>query len=426
MNKITYKIKNIAEVVGGGTPSTTIEDYWDGDIPWISPSDLTGYTDVYIGKGKKSITELGYKNSSTKMLPKNSILFSSRAPIGYIAIAKNEVCTNQGFKSLILKESIDTKYFYYWLKCNMDYVKLFGTGATFPEISGSAMKNIKVEIFNDKAYQEKISSILFKYDQLIKNNNDRIELLEQIAENLFKQWFVRFKYTENNLNFKKSPLGKIPMNFNVVSIESVLDYHIGGGWGSDNEDDEFSVPAFVIRGTDFPSVSRGDVSTCPYRYHKKSNYKTRKLQKNDIILEISGGTQEQPVGRAVLISDSILNQLKNKAICASFCKLIRTNNKVSANYFYYWLNYLYETRMIDRFQVQSTGIINFKFEYFLRKGELLLPPTDLMLKFDEITISIKNKIDKLSEINKNLMEQRDSLLPRLMSGKINLEVKEIV
>jgi type I restriction enzyme S subunit len=101
--------------------------------------------------------------------------------------------------------------------------------------------------------------------------------------------------------------------------------------------------------------------------------------------------------------------------------MIRLNTKiVTPEYFIYWMNYLYETRIIDKFQLQSTGIINFKFEYFLRKGDVLLPSMEVMREFSIKIQDLRKQIDKLSEINDNLVKQRDMLLPRLLSGKLEV------
>ena len=97
----TFKIKEIGQVIGGGTPSTANSGYYGGDIPWLSPKDLSNYKKRYISHGEKNITKLGLDNSSAKLMPEGTVLLSSRAPIGYIAIAANEICTNQGFKSII-------------------------------------------------------------------------------------------------------------------------------------------------------------------------------------------------------------------------------------------------------------------------------------------------------------------------------------
>ena len=110
------KLSQVGTIISGGTPSTAVADYWDGEVSWITPADLSGYSNKTISKGRKSITESGLKNSSARLMPKGSVLFSSRAPIGYVAIASNELATNQGFKSIIPNEKIDSEYLYYFLK----------------------------------------------------------------------------------------------------------------------------------------------------------------------------------------------------------------------------------------------------------------------------------------------------------------------
>ena len=116
-----WEVKTLGEVgkvVSGGTPSTSNKDNFDGEIAWITPADLSGYKEKYISKGKRNLSEQGLKNSSARLLPPNSILFSSRAPIGYVAIASNTLCTNQGFKNLIPNDDVSSEYIYYFLKCS--------------------------------------------------------------------------------------------------------------------------------------------------------------------------------------------------------------------------------------------------------------------------------------------------------------------
>ena len=139
------RIEDIATVVGGGTPSTKVDEYFtDNGIPWLSPKDLSGYEWKFVRKGATDITELGLKNSGAKLMPSGSVLFSSRAPIGYMAIAENEICTNQGFKSLVPDKSVPTEYLYQLLKSNADKIEAVATGSTFKEVSGSALKGIEV------------------------------------------------------------------------------------------------------------------------------------------------------------------------------------------------------------------------------------------------------------------------------------------
>lgn len=173
-----YKLEELGEIVGGSTPSTKNENYYNGNISWITPKDLTDLKGRFINEGERNITEEGYKSTSTKLLPVNSVLFSSRAPIGYVAINnKKEVCTNQGFKSIIPNEKIDYMYLYYLLKYNKNKIESLGSGTTFKEVSGTVMKNVKVLIPVEKTNQKKIAKILSVLD-------DKIELNTQTNDNL--------------------------------------------------------------------------------------------------------------------------------------------------------------------------------------------------------------------------------------------------
>ena len=178
---IECKISDIGTVVGGATPSTKKpENYENGDIAWITPKDLSSFSGRYIQRGERNITEIGLKSCSTQLLPKNTVLFSSRAPIGYVAIAENAVCTNQGFKSVIPNEDTDPIFLYYLLKYNKDKIESMGSGTTFKEVSGNTMKNIVVSVPQDKQVQEKIASVLDAIDEKIEEN-------ERINNNLLEQ-----------------------------------------------------------------------------------------------------------------------------------------------------------------------------------------------------------------------------------------------
>lgn len=133
------RLKHIGEIIGGGTPKTNNPDFWDGSIAWITPADLSGYESMFISTGSRNITEAGLKGSSAQLMPAGSVLYSSRAPIGYVAIASNPIATNQGFKSIVPYIADMNQYLYFCLKARTDTIIQRATGTTFKEISGSQM-----------------------------------------------------------------------------------------------------------------------------------------------------------------------------------------------------------------------------------------------------------------------------------------------
>jgi len=177
-------ISDLGEVVGGSTPSKACKEYYTNKgIPWITPKDLSSNKDKFISKGEIDITELGLKNSSTKIMPKGTVLFSSRAPIGYIAIAKNDVTTNQGFKSVIPKGKIGTAYVYYFLKSNIKLIESRASGSTFKEVSGTVMKQIPAIIPEDNLLEKfkRICEIYFDMQMALEEQN---QMLTEIRDTL--------------------------------------------------------------------------------------------------------------------------------------------------------------------------------------------------------------------------------------------------
>jgi type I restriction enzyme S subunit len=176
-------LEDLGEIVGGATPSTNNPELWcDDGISWLSPADLSKKSCKFISKGAKDITELGYSSCSTKLLPKGSILFSSRAPIGLMAITKKELCTNQGFKSIIPKKEFGTGYVYYYLLSIKDKIAEENTGSTFDEVSGQTMKEYPA-VLPSKQVTDGFSELLrpILYNQSIKEQeNEKLTELQSL------------------------------------------------------------------------------------------------------------------------------------------------------------------------------------------------------------------------------------------------------
>ena len=173
-------ISDLGTVVGGSTPSKSKPEYYtESGIAWITPKDLSVNKSKFIYHGENDITELGLQNSSASIMPKGTVLFSSRAPIGYIAIAANEVTTNQGFKSVVPKPEIGTAFVYYFLKSNLSTIEGVASGSTFKEVSGSTMKKVPA-LIPDKETLSKFNSFcepLFLQQQNLESQNQSLALL---------------------------------------------------------------------------------------------------------------------------------------------------------------------------------------------------------------------------------------------------------
>lgn len=183
------RIDTVTKVVSGGTPSTQNSEYWDGDIIWLTPKDLSGYNSMYISKGERNITDLGYKKSSAQMMPKGSVLFTSRAPIGYVAIADTDLCTNQGFKSFIPTEAIKSEYLYQLLKMSKEKIINMSSGATFKEISGGRIKELKIPL-PPIELQEQFAQKVIKIEAYIKEQQEELKKAKQMFQSLLHHAFT--------------------------------------------------------------------------------------------------------------------------------------------------------------------------------------------------------------------------------------------
>ena len=421
-----YKLSDITSKLGDGLHGTPKYDN-DGEYYFINGNNLENGK-IVIKPDTKRVSFTEYQKYK-KELNNNTILLSINGTLGNIGYYNNEkvilgksACyfnLKDGFSKDYVRYIMSTKYFKLFLEN-------FATGATIKNVSLDAMRNFEFYA-PSKDLQDKIAKILSNYDNLIENNNKRIKILEEMAQKIYKEWFVDFKFPgHETTTFKDSLLGKIPNDWEVKPIEKLLIHQIGGGWGNEIKTDKYNTPAYVIRGADIPNGRQGCIENCPLRYHTSSNLKTRTLNENDIVFEVSGGSKGQPVGRTLILNKNLFNQFKNNVICASFCKLLRVDQtQIIPEYIYLHLLNIYNNGEIEKYQTQSTGIINFKFNFFLENEKILIPEQNIISKFEKIIKPIFDEIFLLGNKNQVLKQTRDILLPRLISGEIDVENMEI-
>lgn len=376
--------------------SKVAKDRTIGEFEVYSSSGICGYSD--------------------DILASEGIIVGRKGSIGTVYYSERSFfCIDTAFYIDEIDKNSSLKFMYYYLKILR--LEEYNNDAAVPGLNRNLAHNLRIQI-PDLETQEKIADVLSTYDELIENNNRRIEILEKTAEEIYKEWFVRMRFPgHENAKFEKG----IPEGWEVKKVGSIISFDIGGGWGKDIIENDFTEKAYVIRGTDIPDMKYGNFNYETLRFHKKSNLKSRKLSNGDIVFEASGGSADQRLGRTIYITDEILSMYDEDVICASFCKLIRIENKYLSWFFNHYLNYSYKTEILSTFEVQSTGISNFGFTNFKKHHNILVPEENLLKEFYHLTYDIYININKLWSINQNLTKQRDLLLPRLMNGTIEVK-----
>lgn len=369
---IECKISDIGTVVGGATPSTKkTENYEGGKISWITPKDLSTLRDRYIKSGERNITEIGLKSCSTQLLPKNTVLFSSRAPIGYVAITANEVCTNQGFKSVIPNENTDALFLYYLLKYNKDKIESMGSGTTFKEVSGNTMKNIVVSVPIEKKTQEKIGSILGSIDDKIEENRKLNNNLEEHVSLLYKSWFEDFKITNE----------VCPDNWSYQELSSIADIESG----------KRPPIKSAICNQETPICIVGAAS-------------------------VMGFTSEANHTNKILV----IGRVGTHGVIQRFSTPCWTsdNTIVITSPFYEFTNQI--LRRIDYSSMNRGSTQPLITQGDMKRVVVLVPDEETLAKFEVLAGSLMAQWEANNNENVKLASLRDTLLPKLMSGELDV------
>ena len=435
MNRENWNLLSInecADVIGGGTPSTKNSDYWDGNIPWISPKDLSNNKDKYITNGERFITELGLEKSSAKLLPANSLLFSSRAPIGYLAINAKPVATNQGFKSLILKDEFDVEFFYYLFKQKTEFIKSFASGSTFQEVSGSVVKNLSF-LIPPKQEQEKISNILSKLDKKIELNQEMNENLEEIAKTLFKSWFIDFDPVRAKAegrptglskeisdlfpdSFEKSELGEMPSGWQTKNLGQILTF-LGSGkrpkGGASVTDDQ--IPSIGAENINF--IGNYDYSKekyVPRNFYENLKEKGISIKDYDILIYKDGAN----IGRSTIFGKGFPHK---DCTINEHAHLLRSERGIQKYLYFYLSTKQSQEYLISLNTASAQPGIN---QTQLKTLNILKPEKKILEKFDVLVAPIVDLIFLNCLANNNLSDIRDALLPKLISGELKISDAE--
>lgn len=464
----TWKtMADISDIVGGGTPKTNDpSNYEGGRIPWITPADLSGYSSKYISHGARSITEKGLKDSSARMMPTGTILFSSRAPVGYVAIASNPVCTNQGFKSFVLKDhDVLPDYVYWWLKGNKELAESMASGTTFLELSGAKAKNIPIPIApldQQKLIVAEIEKQFSRLDEAVaglkrvKTNLKRYKaavLKAAVEGKLTKEWRKAYpdvepasellkrilverrnKWEEAELSKVKAKGNKpkhdlwkkkyeepaspevinidLPLTWTLATIEQLSDSVQYGSSAKTNESPN-GIP--VLR---MGNIVDGELVLDDLKYLPKNHdeFPTLLLRKDDLLFNRTNSPEL--VGKT-----AVYEGMPKPCSFASYLIRIQFNKSISPKFINYFINSAYGRQWVKSVVTQQVGQANVNGTK-LQALTVPLPPYSEQLS---IVANIEERFSAVSEtereVGTNLIRAErlwQSTLKKAFSGNLPL------
>lgn len=404
----------ITKIIGGGTPSSKISDYYkNGTIPWLSPADLSGYTDIYISHGNKNITELGFKNSSAQMLPVNTVCLSSRAPIGYVVIAANSLCTNQGFKSFLPSASYIPKYLYWYLKGNKPLLESYASGTTFLELSASKAGLVEfplAPLTEQQRIVNRIESLFTKLDEAKQKAQDALDSFETrkaaILHKAFTGELTAKWRKEHGVRMESWETHELIECFEIVSgIQKT--------------------PARSPRHNPIPylavaNVYRNKIDLSDIRYFEVTPEEIEKLKLQDKdILIVEGNGSGKEIGRCAMWHNEL-------PLCVHQNHIIRIRNKspkILPEYVLYYLNSETGKSVMQERAKTTAGLFN------LSAGKVKTIPLpfaslDEQIEIVRILDDLLAKEQQAKEAAEKVLEQIDlikkSILARAFRGELGI------
>ncbi|HEC2202627.1 TPA: restriction endonuclease subunit S [Staphylococcus delphini] len=372
-----------------------------------------------------------------KTIEKDDILYSEIRPrnkrYAYIDFdADNYVVST---KLMVLRnknrEILNSKYLYYYLTSVelVNYLQNLAEArsGTFPQITFNELKNITINLPSIK-FQDSVVKILESLNQKIKSNQNIITNLEELSQTLFKRWFVDFEFPDEDGNpyqssggeMIESELGEIPQGWEVNQFNYLCHKPISGDWGKEQMKDNYNKAVRIIRGADINEYNLGGKGKAPIRYILHKNFINKKIIPGDVVIEISGGSPTQSTGRTLLINKKVIENEAYGLVCTNFCKILRPKNEAYGEWIDYYLKYLYSRNVFFSYENGTTGIKNLDYKSLLNTMKVIIPAEQLLLKFHELISIYKTAIQNLGNEIQKLIELRDTLLPKLMSGELEI------
>lgn len=376
------RLGDVCTIVSGTTPKSNCPEYWDGNINWVTPAELNDDSDV-IYESQRKITEQAVQDSSLKPFPAGTVLLSSRAPIGKVAIAGVEMYCNQGFKNLICSNRIYNRYLYHFLKDSTEYLNSLGRGATFKEISKSIVENIEIPL-PPLEEQRRIADVLDKVSDLIAKRREQLDKLDELMKARFVEMFG--DPVSNPYNWEKVPLSELA-DIRIGPFGSLLhkEDYIEGGHPLVN-------PSHII---DEKIVIDEKLTVSRQKYIELEAYH---LKAGDVVMGRRG-----EMGRCAVVSQEGL-------LCGTGSLSIRPKGKVTADYIQKIISFPSFKKMIEDMAVgQTMPNLNVP---IVSAFQVIKPPMHVqenyyifVTQIDKSKLTIQQSLDKLEVLKQALMQQ---------------------
>lgn len=406
------KLGELTSYISKGIPPKYVEEESDETIRVLNQKCNRSY--------KISYSESRLHDSSKKKVPNEKILRKGDVLInstgtgtaGRVAqLWDASIPTTFDGHMILLRPTteIDIMYYGYALKSFQRKIESLAEGSTGQtEINRQRLLD-EIEICYPESLQEqqRIGRLLYDIDKKIEINSGINENLQAQVMALFHAMFIS---SEDRLSWESGTFSDL--------IESTL----GGDWGKESPTGNNTELVYCIRGADIPEVKAGNKGKMPTRYILPKNYAAKRLLPGDIVVEISGGSPTQSTGRVAAISQSLLDRYDKGMVCTNFCRAIKPKSGYSMFVYYYW-QYLYDRNVFFSYENGTTGIKNLDLSGFTTTEEIVIPPFELIQKFDDYCQIVFDQNFANGLENEQLSNLRDTLLPRLMSGE--LDVSEI-
>lgn len=388
-------LTDVARLETGHTPSRKHPEYWDGDVPWIGIKDAVenhGYTiyDTY-----QHTNELGLANSSARLLPADTVCLSRTASLGYVVVMGVPMATSQDFVNWVCSDAIDHRFLKYVLVAEHDTYPMFASGATHQTVYLPEVKAFHAMLPPPRT-QQRIADVLSAFDDLIANNNRRIEILEEMARVIYRHWFVDFKYPgHEDVPLVDSELGPIPDGWAVKPFSEAAEFINGYAFGPDHWSDE-GLPIIKIK-----ELKNGVTEDTP-RYHGKDLKNKYFIENGDILFSWSGDLDAYLWNGG----SGLLNQ-----------HLFHVVPKGQERFYVFHAL----KRAMDHFRARSGGTTMKHIKRSaLKEVSLAVPPKAIQESFLEVVGPMHQLVLNLSSTNGGLKQVRDLLLPKLVSGEIDV------